>query len=145
MLLNRMRNGGTVRVAPYLSQAWVEQGRTATILTNDDGSQTAHFPISHSVIHQPLANQGELNTSFFVAPIRYPAFFEQAVFQCQVGNAVFATQVLQHDPNLVLGPKVPTGLPPDVPHHPFGGGLRWQFFRGGLDVPSSLRRSPNPP
>jgi hypothetical protein len=71
-----------------------------------------------------------------------------AFLAAQLGNAVLAAQAIQHDADLVLGREVPTGLPPDVLHHPLSRGLHGDFFKEGwgfIFVPSSLRRSPNPP
>jgi glycosyltransferase involved in cell wall biosynthesis len=59
LYLNHLLNGGAARVAAYLSQAWAEQGRSVTLLTNDDGSQKPHFPLHPEVSHWPLALRAE--------------------------------------------------------------------------------------
>jgi hypothetical protein len=71
-----------------------------------------------------------------------------AFLAAQLGNAVLATQAVEHDTDLVLGRKMASGLAPDVLHHPLSRGLPGDFFKevwGFIFVPSSLRRSPKPP
>jgi hypothetical protein len=71
-----------------------------------------------------------------------------AFLAAQLGNAVLATQAVEHDTDLALGRKMASGLAPDVLHHPLSRGLAGRLFQGGLGfifVPSSLRRSPKPP
>jgi hypothetical protein len=71
-----------------------------------------------------------------------------AFLAAQLGNAVLATQAVEHDTDLVLGRKMAPGLAPDVLHHPLSRGLPGDFFKevwGFIFVPSSLRRSPKPP
>ena len=57
-----------------------------------------------------------------------------AFLAAQLGNAVFAAQAIQHDADLVLGRKVPSGLPPDVLHHPLRRGLGKRFCIGGFGL-----------
>jgi hypothetical protein len=69
-----------------------------------------------------------------------------AFLAAQLGNAVLATQAVEHDTDLVLGRKMAPGLAPDVLHHPLSRGLPGDFFKEGwgfIFVPSSLRRAPN--
>lgn len=52
------------------------------------------------------------------------------------------------DPDFVFSGEVAPGLAPDILYHLFGRGLFRRFFKevwGFIVVPSSLRRSPNPP
>ena len=47
----------------------------------------------------------------------------------QLCNAVLAAQSIEHNPNLVLGRKVPSARPSDIPDHLLGGLLRLRGFR----------------
>src|SRR5690606_36507357 len=47
----------------------------------------------------------------------------------QLGNAVLATQAVQHNPDLVLGGKMPPRRPADILDHLFGRLLRLRRFR----------------
>jgi hypothetical protein len=66
----------------------------------------------------------------------------------QLSNAVLAAQAFQHDPDLVLGREVPTRRPADILDHLLRRSLHRLVVKedlGFIFVPSSLRRSPNPP
>ena len=72
-----------------------------------------------------------------------------AFLAAQLGDAVLAAQPIQHDADLVFGREMPPGLPPDVLYHLLEQGpSQGDLFKEGwgfIFVPSSLRRSPNPP
>ncbi len=55
-----------------------------------------------------------------------------AFLATKLGDAVFTTQPLQHDPDLVFGREVPPGRPADVLHHLLGASLGRHGFRGRL-------------
>jgi hypothetical protein len=67
-------------------------------------------------------------------------------FAAQLGNAVFAAQAVQHDPDLVLGRKVSARRSTDVLHHFAQQKPRLAIWRLRIWVSSSfLRRGQNPP
>ena len=62
-----------------------------------------------------------------------------AFLTIKLGDAVFAAQTIQHDPDLILGRGMPPDLSSHVLHHRFHGGLDQCFSRGSGASSSFLR------